>query len=303
MQTRDSNVAPSLAWGRHYAMVRPDHFRVDYAINPYMSPARQPDLRRAATQWGHLVDVVESCGARVDVLEQRPDSPDMVFAMNLGLALSDGGRARIAMSHMRYPQRRQETGSAAAWFDQAGFAPVYIGRDGIGPHLEAGDALPFAGSVVVGHGPRTEDLALKHLATEFGIAVRGVRLTHPGFYHLDLAFCPLDARHALVCPAAFDEASAESLLALVPEPLVLTEAEAMTFCANAIVIGRTVIMPVCPDRVRAQLEAWDFEVRVIDVSEFHKGGGSVRCLTNPLDINVGRDLAAVPGGDVLLPVD
>jgi N-dimethylarginine dimethylaminohydrolase len=80
------------------------------------------------------------------------------------------------------------------------------------------------------------------------------------------------------------------LLGLVPEPLVLTEAEAMTFCANSIVVGRTVIMPACPDRVRTQLEAWDFEVVIVGVSEFLKGGGAIRCLTNPLDVTLGRDL-------------
>ena len=117
-------------------------------------------------------------------------------------------------------------------------------------------------------------------------------------YHLDLAFCPLDERRAMVCPAAFDDASAAALLALVPEPLVLTEEEALTFCANSIVIGRTILMPACPDRVRAQLEEWGFEVVLVDLSEFHKGGGSIRCLTNPLDVTIGRDLPAVPGGEV-----
>ncbi len=94
----------------------------------------------------------------------------------------------------------------------------------------------------------------------------------------------------MVCPDAFDAASARALLSLVPEPLVLTEAEAMTFCANSVVVGRTVIMPACPRRVRAQLEAWDFEVVVVGVSEFLKGGGAIRCLTNPLDVTLGRDL-------------
>ena len=60
-------------------------------------------------------------------------------------------------------------------------------------------------------------------------------------------------------------------------------------------------MPGCPDRVRAELEAAGFAVVVVDVSEFHKGGGSIRCLTNPLDITIGRDLDVVPGGDVILP--
>ena len=40
---------------------------------------------------------------------------------------------------------------------------------------------------------------------------------------------------------------------------------------------------------------------LVDVSEFHKGGGSIRCMTNPLDVVVGRDLPHVGGGEVLLP--
>ena len=99
-----------------------------------------------------------------------------------------------------------------------------------------------------------------------------------------------------------DEASAAALLELVPEPLVLTEEEALTtFAANSVVVGRTVVMPACPPRVRAQLEDWGFEVVLVDVAEFHKGGGSIRCLTNPVDIALGRDLALVPGGEVVLP--
>ena len=67
-------------------------------------------------------------------------------------------------------------------------------------------------------------------------------------------------------------------------------------------IGRTVVMPAGgPERVRAQLADWDFEVVEVDVSEFHKGGGSIRCLTNPVDVTLGRDLPLVPGGQVVVP--
>jgi hypothetical protein len=60
-------------------------------------------------------------------------------------------------------------------------------------------------------------------------------------------------------------------------------------------------MPACPPRVRAQLEEWGFEIVLVDVSEFHKGGGSIRCLTNPIDVLAGRDLPEVLGGEVVLP--
>jgi hypothetical protein len=39
----------------------------------------------------------------------------------------------------------------------------------------------------------------------------------------------------------------------------------------------------------------------VDVSEFHKGGGSIRCLTNPVDVTLGRDVPHVAGGQVVVP--
>jgi N-dimethylarginine dimethylaminohydrolase len=291
----------TLAWGRAYTVVSPDHFRIDYRINPFMDVADQPDAARAREQWDAMVEALLTSGASIDVLRQRADSPDMVYAMNLGLALTAGDRRRMVMSHMRFEERRAEGLSARPHFEERGFETTGVGEAGVGAIFESGDAFPFGDALVVGFGKRTDEQGLKALASELDVRVRGLRITHPGMYHLDLAFCPLDERRALVCPEALDAASAEALLALVPEPLVLTEAEALTFCANSVVVDRTVIMPTCPDRVRAQLEAWGFEVVLVDVGEFHKGGGSIRCLTNPTDIVLGRDLPEVPGGEVVIP--
>jgi N-dimethylarginine dimethylaminohydrolase len=285
-------------------MVRPDHFRIDYRINPYMDLADQPDRHRALAQWSELVATIERLGGEVEVLRQRADAPDMVYAMNLGLGLvGTDGRPHVVLSHMRYAERRMERLTAQPWFERSGRSTSYVGRDGVGAHLEAGDVFAWGDALVAGYGPRTEELALKHLATDLDVRVRGVRITHPAMYHLDLAFCPLDGRRAMVAPGAFDDSSAAALLDLVPEPLVLTDDEALsTFCANSIVIGRTVVMPAgTPDRVKAQLVAWDFDVVEVDVSEFHKGGGSIRCLTNPVDVRLGRDVPTVVGGHVVLP--
>ena len=290
-----------LKWGHRYLTVEPNHFRVDYAINPYMDVADQPDPVKAHEQWLTMVEQIRAAGAEVEVLGQRDDAPDMVYAMNLGLVVNRPGRDHVVMSHMRYAERRMETLTAAPWFEQAGFSRSFVGQDGVGAHFEAGDVFPYRDSLVAGFGPRTEQLGLKHLAVDLDVRVRGLRITHPGMYHLDLAFCPLDENRAMVCPAAFDEASAEAALAMVPEPLVLSEEEALTFCANSIVIGKKILMPTCPERVRGQLEEWGFEIVLVDVSEFHKGGGSVCCMTNPLDVLVGRDLPEVIGGEVVLP--
>ena len=113
-----------LAWGRHYVMVEPTPLPVDYVINPFMDPGDQPDRGLALAQWHTLVETIERLGGTVDVIPQRPDAPDMVYAMNLGLAVArrrgDGGlEPHVVMSHMRYPQRRMETASAQPWFADA----------------------------------------------------------------------------------------------------------------------------------------------------------------------------------------
>src|SRR3954451_17042718 len=116
----------SLHWGRHYVMVEPSHFRIDYAINPFMDPTDQPDRELALLQWHTLVTTIERLGGTVDVIPQRPDAPHMVYAMNLGPAgarrRGDGGvEPQVVLSHMRYEQRRMETASAQPWFAGHGY--------------------------------------------------------------------------------------------------------------------------------------------------------------------------------------
>ena len=243
-----------LSWGRRYVMVRPDHFRSTTRSTPTWTSPTSPTRGRAMAQWVDLVSTIERLGGTVEVVPQRAGRP------RHGLRDEPRPRAR--------PPRRSATATSCCrtcatpsagwrrrrpqpWFERSGRTTSYVGRDGVGAHLEAGDVFAWGDALVAGYGPRTEELALKHLATDLGVRVRGVRITHPAMYHLDLAFCPLDERRAMVAPGAFDDASAAALLELVPEPLVLTDEEALTtFCANSIVIGRTVVMPAGgPERV------------------------------------------------------
>src|SRR3954452_3594245 len=171
-------------------MVRPDHFRIDYAINPYMDPADQPDPHRAMAQWVDLLSTIERLGGSVEVVPQRADAPDMVYAMNLGLGVVGPQGSQVVLSHMRYAERRMETVSAQSWFERSGRATSYVGRDGVGAHLQAGDVFAWDDALVAGYGPRTEELALKHLAGALGVRVRGVRITIPSMNPPVLAFSP-----------------------------------------------------------------------------------------------------------------
>lgn len=268
-----------LSWGRRYLMCRPEHFRVDYAINPWMDVDAPVDPDRALAQWDHLAATIERAGAEVERIAQLPGTPDMVYAMNYGLVDGD----HVAITSFRFDERKPEAEAAEWWFGEAGLRTTRVADAGVGS-FEAGDAFLFGGSLVVTNGPRTDLATHAVLSRALGVRVASVGVIHPALYHLDLSFCPLDETRAIVAPSAFDAAGRATVAELVPQPLVIDEDEAFTFCANSVVVGEVVVMPAgVPLRVARQLEAWGFAIETVDVSELHKGGGSVRCMTLPLD--------------------
>ncbi len=188
-------------------------------------------------------------------------------------------------SRFRHPERQPEVAHDVAWFEDAGYRVRPL-PDGVS-HEGAGDALPFRDVFLSGYRWRSDAGAHGPLSKLIGSPVRPVELVDPRFYHLDLTFCPLDDRRALIAPHFWDAYGRKVVEALVPEPLVLDDDEALAFCANSVVVGTNIVMPACPPRVGRQLEAWGFDVAVSPMDEFHKGGGGCRCLTLALDVAVG----------------
>ena len=284
-----------LAWGKRYLMCPPDHFDVSYSINYWMEPSVTVDRDRAYEQWNGLARAIRVAGGKVDEVAAQPGLPDMVYTANAGLL--DGTTWLPAT--MRHPERRGESGHVNNWFAGGGWdtvAPTTVPQEG------AGDALPFRGSLVAGYGPRSELTAYAELVERTDWSIVPVLMRDPRFYHVDIAFCPLDEQSAMVVPAAFTGHDRRTLARLVPDPVLLEPEEGEMFCANSVVIGRTVIMPACTPRLGAVLQSRGFDVVVCDVSEFRKAGGGVRCLTLALDVELSSpgtgELRRIPAGDV-----
>lgn len=275
--------ATPLQWGRRYAMCEPRFFHVAYEINPWMHSEVRVDHDKANEQWRSLVAAIEEAGATVERLDPIDGQPDYVFTANAGLIDGD----TFIPASFRHPQRQGETPHATAWFRSRGYqiAPLPTGL----VHEGAGDALPFNDVLLSGYRIRSDAPSHAAVARLTRSNVRAVELVDPRLYHLDLTFCPLDSRRAIVAPMAWDEHGQRVVRALVPEPLVLETEEALDFVANSVVIDSTILMPSCPSRVEKQLRKWGFEVVVIDVSEFLKAGGACRCLTLSLDVTFGSD--------------
>ncbi len=270
-----------LEWGRRFLMCPPEHFGVLYEINPWMHREVSVDLDRARNQWGELVATLVEAGATVELLDPQPGLPDLVFTANAGTV----NNGRYVATRFRHPNRQPEVDHDVAWFAAAGYEIAAL-PEGVG-HEGAGDALPFRGVFLSGYRSRSDAGAHGPLSTLLGAPVRPIELVDERLYHLDLTFCPLDDRRAMVAPSAWDTYGRKVVEALVPEPLVLEDDEMLAFCANSVVVGRTVVMPSCPPRVGRQLERWGFDVVVAGVDEFLKAGGGCRCLTLALDVAVG----------------
>jgi N-dimethylarginine dimethylaminohydrolase len=307
-----------LSWGRRYLMCPPRHFGVLYEINPWMHREVRVEPDRAREQWDRLVATLREAGAEVEVMDPHPEVPDLVFTANAGLVNTndvdtndvdanhvdttdgDGGGTeagavgQFVPSHFRHPERQPETPVNAAWFAERGWRVDRLPDDL--DHEGAGDALPFtpeAGHTVLlsGYSFRSDATAATDLSALLRCPVRPVQLVDPRLYHLDLTFCPLDGRRAIVAPLGWDDYGRKVVEALVPEPLVLTDDEALSFCANSVVVDRTVVMPVAPPRVARRLEQWGYDVVECRVDEFLKAGGGCRCLTLALDVALNERLS------------
>src|SRR5919202_4699408 len=218
-------------------MCPPEHFAVLYEINPWMHREVTVDLDRARAQWASLADTLRAAGADIELLDPHPDLPDLVFTANAGTVSG----TLFVPARFRHPQRRAETPRYVAWFEAHGWSVRHL-PEGV-THEGAGDALPFGETLVTGYRTRSDAAAHVHLSRLVGAAVRPLELVDPRLYHLDLTFCPLDDRRALVAPEAWDSYGRRVVEALVPEPLVLEPDEVDAFCANSIVVGTTVVMP------------------------------------------------------------
>jgi N-dimethylarginine dimethylaminohydrolase len=264
-------------------MCPPDHYGIEYEINPWMSRSRSADQTRARGQWHALHKTITGLGARVSLLDPVPGLPDMVFTANAGLMYHD-----TFLSARFRPQVRQgEVIHYERWFEHEHFN-VHRLPDGMF-HEGAGDALFCGQTLFGGYRIRSDVRSHQYVANILGCQVLPLELVDPRFYHLDTCFCPFDSDAALWYPPAFDEYGQRVIREHISDLVAAPEEDALRFGCNAVVIGRTVILPSGCSTLRRELESRHFEVREQELDEFLKAGGSAKCLTLRVD---GEEAAA-----------
>jgi N-dimethylarginine dimethylaminohydrolase len=264
-------------------MCPPEHYRIDYEINPWMNRLVGTDQAQSAEQWRALHDILVDLGATIERLNAVPGLPDLVFTANAGLIY---GRLFVS-SRFRHGVRQGETPYFEDWAKMHGFEVVELPSGG---YFEgAGDALFCGETLFAGYRFRSDARSHQWIGDRLGVQVLPLELVDPRFYHLDTCFCPLDEDAAIYYPGAFDDYGRSVLKDRVGTLIEVSADEATSFSCNAVVVGRTVVLNAeTPKLSRALVEA-GYSVRPTSLTEFIKAGGSAKCLTLRLD---GEEAAA-----------
>ncbi len=201
----------------------------------------------------------------------------MVFATDQGIV--SGGA--VLLANFRYAQRAKERVYYREWFRTNGFRLRALTN--VFP-FEGGDSGFFNGMLLVGTGFRADVATCEEVANKLGIDVVPLRLVDPYYYHIDMCFLPIGDETAFYYPEAFSESSQTLLKRLVPNLIPLSIAAAKAYCANSFVSGQdAVISADAPTSFKKDLAKLGLKTHLVDISEFYKAGGGIRCLINTLE--------------------
>ena len=167
-------------------LCRPNHFRVDYQINPWMQVG-SVDPQKALAQWNNLVSQYQKLGLEVEIIEQNEKYPDMVFAADQGLLLGDRS---ILLSNFKHPERRGEGEFYHNWYLDHGYKVTPLTQD---LYLEGGGELQrWRNYLIIGLGFRTDLRSAQKIAKVFDKEALYLELDKQQFYHLDTCLMALN---------------------------------------------------------------------------------------------------------------
>ncbi|EYC28458.1 hypothetical protein Y032_0007g3233 [Ancylostoma ceylanicum] len=129
-------------------MVPPQHFTVEYTINPWMGGV--VDKAKAFEQWNSLKTTIEKEGVQVLTMDQTQGLPDQVFVCNSGLVHNNN----VYLSRFRHKERTGEQEHYLKWFKSQGF---HIFGDDYPEYFEGGGDAVFSDphTLWAGFGPRS----------------------------------------------------------------------------------------------------------------------------------------------------
>lgn len=211
--------------------------------------AATPDIAAALEQHRAYCDAL---GVPVVELQPEPDLPDACFVEDTAVVAN----GTMILTRPGHPARLREVDSVARFAKKR----MIRGR------LDGGDVMAVE-EIFVGLSDRTDREGADELARLLGRDVRTIAVKG---LHLKSLVTPIGPRRLLQLRGAYPRGT-------FPGYEIVETGEPKG--ANVLAIGDRAIVSAAAPRTAAMLRDVGLDVRIVDVSEFHKGDAGLTCLS------------------------
>ncbi len=254
-------------------MCPPDFFDIEYSINPWMNPKIRVDKKNALQQYNSIKDSFKKTG--VEVIEILPVKglPDMIYTSNAGYSEGD----IFIKANFKAHQRKHESDKVEKYFREKGYQIFDIPENII--FEGEGDLIRSKSKYFLGCGQRSDPMAKDYLEDIIGEKITTLELTDPYFYHLDTCFGPLNDDIVVINESAFSEDSLVKIYARFQHVITTNDTDNSVLGCNLVVVEKNVFLGKgISEELQNNIKKFNYNLILPDMSEFLKGGGSVKCL-------------------------
>ncbi len=249
-----------------------DYFRIEYEINPWMKISDNADKSEVLIQYRKLLDTFARAGVTFQGIEPNSKFPDMVYTANYGFITNK----KFIKANFKYEQRRGEAALAEKHFKQLGYK-IYALPEKI--YFEGeGDLLALGDTYFVGWGKRTMKEVVPYLKEMLNGTLIDLELVDPYYYHLDTCFAPLDDKTVVINPNSFTDKGIEKINNYFSNVILTSAQDNKVLACNMVVNKKNIVVGEgVSDTFKADLSSFGYTVFETPMSQYIKGGGSVKC--------------------------
>jgi N-dimethylarginine dimethylaminohydrolase len=253
----------------------PTFLDLSYEINPWMKKGGSFTRQKAIEQWEELVLAYRKVDApgRIEIAPAKEGLTELCFFGD-SVFLCEG---KALFGHFRHKEREHERPAVKEFLLSRGFRGKEVPEGVI--FEGAGETLYWQDKIIFGFGKRSDEVVRHFLRQTFKKDVIDLEMEKADFYHLDTAFFPIADDLIAYYPGAFGPIDTATIESLDCDKIKVSEKDAKAFACNSVVWGGVVFMAMGAPGLRKELEKRGIEVEEIDVSEFLKFGGGIKCLT------------------------
>lgn len=267
-----------------FLMCRPDFYDTHFLFNPWMDFREKVNKKKAISQWQKLKEAIEKEGGEIELINPDWQETAQVFVRDNAFVF-DTNKVLILRSYG--PRGKREPKILAKWFKKKKYQVYFLPKKF---YLEGGNILWLNRNTILAGWKPGDQIKSYNWFVEFlkkerkeNIKLILLKLIDKKYLHLDTILSPLAGKGFLVYKRGLNVGKNWKNSALWQGKDIIELNEKETFGANLITLKETIITSTLLEKTIKKIEKLGFEVKNLDLSEFHKAGGGVHCLTLNLE--------------------